>query len=224
MRKIHVVHDYDGLYSRFWGRLGEIVPEDFFRAHPEEVSLCAFTGGSDISPEIYGHRNLASHNDPRRDAHEQGVFRFAQQHQIPMTGICRGSQFLCGMTGGTMIQDLPSHGGSRHIMISHDGEEILVTSSHHQMSIPNQRSVVCGWAKERVLAKRCTYDGELPKWLYDPQDAEKIRVVEAWADPDRRIFAVQHHPEWQTGADRAWPWTLDMIRHYCLLEKAAQEA
>ncbi len=114
---ILAVDDYDGLYAKFWTHLGGEITTDpaVLFADPGSIKLVCFTGGSDVSPELYGHRNLESGCNKARDEKEVLIFEMAKKHGIPMTGICRGSQFLNVMCGGTMVQHLlASHGGGRH--------------------------------------------------------------------------------------------------------------
>lgn len=230
--KILVVNNYDGQYSRFWGELGDIIsriPE--FMADPESFGLVCFTGGEDVSPELYGHKNFQSHNSMSRDKQELLVFQMAQKHGIPMTGICRGSQFLNVMCGGTMVQHLAkSHGGSPHLcqVLPENGSafrDFPVTSSHHQMSVLGAGGSLWAWAMELLNPEDLVYDGELPETVYDPlclaglTGEKKVLVTEAFAYPDQKIFAVQHHPEWQDTNKEAPQWTLQKIREICLGEK-----
>lgn len=216
MRRIYVEYDYDGLYSRFWQELGEIIKKQDFLARPEKCDLICFTGGADVSPELYGHRNLGSHNNRDRDEREIEIFRLGQEYEIPMTGICRGSQFLNVMAGGTMVQHLrDSHGGGVHVCDCLDGSSLKVTSSHHQMSVLGEGGVLLGWAERRLSPQALVYDGDLPKNVLDPADPNQVRVTEAFSYPEKRIFGIQHHPEWQKPTDEAWGWTLRQTRKIC---------
>lgn len=221
-RLIYVEDDYDSQYGRFWSALGEVVRDrDLFFSRPQDFDLVCFTGGEDVSPELYGHKNLSSGNSPRRDAKEQETYDLAAQWKLPMTGICRGSQFLNVQAGGTMIQDLPSHGGGRHIMIADDGSEMEVTSSHHQMSVLGPKGILLGWAQQTADPARCTYDGNLLTDATKYMDDEgRLRITEAFSYPDLNIFAVQHHPEWQDINTEAPQWTLRMIQEHCFNERA----
>ena len=213
---ILIVNDYDGMYSNFWSHLGGEITTDasILFDDPSSIKLVAFTGGEDVSPKLYGHKNLESGNSERRDAKEVPIFEQAKKHGIPMTGICRGSQFLNVMCGGSMVQHLKaSHGGARHLCQTIEGRTFNVTSSHHQMSVPGPGCEVLAWAKTRLKAEHCVYDGELPDSVLD--DEGLIRVTEAICYPEHRVFAVQHHPEWQKVEEDAPQWTLDKIAEFC---------
>ncbi len=226
-RLIYVECDYDGLYGKFWGQLGEVRPgRELFLNHPEEYALVCFTGGSDVSPELYGHQNLGSHNDEARDAREMEIFQTAHKAGIPMTGICRGSQFLNVMMGGTMVQNLKeSHGGGAHQCVAPglDGDfSFEVTSSHHQMSVLGKDGVLLAVAQDTIETSDLVYDGDPRELLIAAGNlippGNYVSVTEAFAYPAAKIFAVQHHPEWQDVNSPAAQWTLNRIREICFGE------
>jgi gamma-glutamyl-gamma-aminobutyrate hydrolase PuuD len=240
MRLIYVENDYDGRYGEFWAHLGEVIRDrSVFLARPQDFDLICFTGGEDVSPELYNHRNLNSHNSRRRDAREMEVHQIASELDMPMTGICRGSQFLNVMSGGTMVQDLrASHGGSPHLALTchaeDDVKDMKVTSSHHQMSLLGEGGEMLAHSEISIPWSACVYDGEgMPMqgiaidgetWCGDDRPpGPRIHMTEAFAYPERRIFAVQHHPEWQNVEEEAPQWTLQMIRKYCFQEEEATQ-
>ncbi len=216
---ILVINDYDGRYGKFWSNLGGEVTGDpaiLFR-DPGSIKLVCFTGGEDVSPSLYGHKDLKSGYSTARDAREVLIFEQAKKHKVPMTGICRGSQFLNVMCGGTMIQHLKaSHGGSPHQCQTIDGKEFQVTSSHHQMIVPGEGGEVLAWGQVRLKPEQCLYDGELPESIQEEgKDGKLVRVTEAVYYPKFRVFAVQHHPEWQHIEEEAPQWTLNKIAEFC---------
>ncbi len=225
-KKILIVDDYDGLYGRFWGQLGEVSHDiTQFMIEPGQFDLICFTGGEDVSPDLYGHKNLGSGNNYARDKKEVVVFEMAQKHEIPMTGICRGSQFLNVMCGGTMVQHLAkSHGGNRHMCNTTDGQQLFeVTSSHHQMSVLGKDGIFLGSSQKDVDVSDCVYDGDLRELdeghvCWDNGGRQELYVTEAFAYPSQRVFAVQHHPEWQDVNEEAPQWTLRKIREICFGE------
>ena len=227
---ILVIDDYDGMYGKFWVRLGGEITEEveiLFR-DPASIKLVCFTGGSDVSPELYGHENLGSSCSKARDEREVLIFQQAQKHRIPMTGICRGSQFLNVMCGGTMVQDLKAnHGGSPHECQTMDCKKFEVTSSHHQMSVLGDGGVLLGNSTESIPVDAAVYDGDLRdldekhvRW--DCNGHYDLYVTEAFAYPEQRIFAVQHHPEWQSIEEEAPQWTLNKTAEFCWGEECRE--
>ncbi|KAA9005250.1 gamma-glutamyl-gamma-aminobutyrate hydrolase family protein [Histidinibacterium aquaticum] len=63
-------------------------------------------GGDDISPVLYGGDLVTSARlDPDRDALEHRLVCGALDRNLPLLGICRGSQMLNVALGGTLDQD-----------------------------------------------------------------------------------------------------------------------
>jgi anthranilate/para-aminobenzoate synthase component II len=225
-RLIYVENDFGGQYGAFWAELGKVTGDrELFFANPQGFDLVCFTGGEDVDPRVYGHKNLGSGCSPRRDDIERQVFNLAAENKIPMTGICRGSQFLNVMNGGTMVQHLEvSHGGGHHQCVTFDDKEFEVTSSHHQMSVLGEGGIYLAWSQDEIPAEACVYDGDLLQkdigWT--DVDRQKLHVTESFVYSKTRTFAVQHHPEWQDINCDAAQWTLAMIRRYCFVENEAE--
>jgi len=170
--------------------LGELVyrPYDFF-SDPNSFKLILFTGGEDVSPELYGDTSprYFCGNNKERDIEEKYVFDLAKACGIKMTGICRGVQFLNVMSGGRMMHDITNHGGRYHTMITSVGLSIRVNSYHHQMILPAEDAEVIGWSDER-LSKH--YIGNM-----DAPVVYKGKENEAAIFPKTKAFGVQYHPE-----------------------------
>lgn len=209
---IFVCTDYDGMYSPFWSALGVCFGGIArFLRDPESFDLVCYTGGSDIGPELYGHKNLDSGANPSRDKKERMIFEVAAKLNIPQTGICRGAQLISSLSGGTMVQHMrANHGGHRHPTQALDLEgDFLASSAHHQMIVPGPGAEVYAWATQRITAEDCVYDGELPDSVFDD---EGVRVTEAIYIPQTRCFGVQYHPEWMDKDCDAAQWYLGKIR------------
>lgn len=102
----------------------------------KQADLVVFTGGEDVTPSYYGDsQHPTTHNNPQRDAYEKSMFDKALALEIPMVGICRGSQFLCVMADGELVQhqENPLH---VHEIQTHNAETYLTTSTHHQAQYP----------------------------------------------------------------------------------------
>jgi putative glutamine amidotransferase len=222
---ILVVNDYDGLYTPFWAQLGGDITSDtsiLLRA-THDVGLICFTGGADVSPELYGHKDLGSYTNPKRDEEERSIFALATQERIPMTGICRGAQLLNALCGGTLVQDLPGHQACKHLIYAQQSGtpeylELLCAGDHHQMIVPGALGTVAAYAVDPMGVDDCTYDGELRDSNVHLADdhGEQLYVTEAIAYPHRKVFAVQFHPEWVDFAEPSGQWTLEMTRKICL--------
>lgn len=102
----------------------------------EEADVVLFTGGEDVDPSLYGEpKGEHTGSNLQRDEREKEIFLKAQKLGKKFLGICRGSQFLCVMAGGKLIQhqDNPLH---THEVNIKDGRVINITSTHHQAAHP----------------------------------------------------------------------------------------
>lgn len=148
-------------------------------------------GGGDVDPVHYGREVCGSNPpNPLRDAAELRLAREFIEKGRPVFGICRGSQVLNIVLGGTLIQDMPGHkqmeGGAnlwmRHLATAVEGSlmerllgrEVVVNSSHHQaVETPGKGLRVTMYAE----------DG----------------TVEALEHESLPVIATQWHPERLTG-------------------------
>lgn len=165
------------------GRLSEELTDD---------SLLAFGGGNDISPTLYGEfpseRTLATTKILGRDLFEASAFNVARERQLPMLGICRGSQLLCALSGGKLIQHLNGHGRDHHI-ITDKNEKYWATSTHHQAMWPfDIKHKMIAWAdtpKSNVYV------------LNDDTILSKVPVEpEIVYFPTSKSLGIQGHPEY----------------------------
>lgn len=139
-----------------------------------QVDLVVFTGGSDVSPYVYGEEpNGARGCDSIRDDLEVTLYHAAKFHKIPCVGICRGGQLLNVLNGGKMIQDLAATISGDVEMDVFDGRNLIVRVDHHQGIL----------AREDVFV-----DGQA--WLSD------VVVDYAVWYPETKDLCFQPHPEW----------------------------
>ena len=158
-------------------------------------------GGGDIHCAQYGQEDRGSHPpDLERDRAELALFRAFFAAGKPILGICRGLQLINVALGGTLIQDLPRALRDLHTSPQGDrvhtvrarpgsllhrlyGPDFSVNSAHHQaIDRLGEGLTVSAWAEQ-----------DIPEALQ-------------WED--RRIFAVQFHPERMSFARRR-PDTVD---------------
>lgn len=139
-----------------------------------------FTGGQDVSPELYGEAKGAHCGPclPQRDEMEKKLLELALGADKPLLGICRGIQLLNAAMGGTLYQHLPTEHPSdvRHFQSPpydvpvhkvrvgigsplHWGlgvEELNVTSYHHQGIRDLAPSLTpMAWAEDGLVEAVC---------------------------------------------------------------------
>lgn len=102
----------------------------------EEAKVVIFTGGEDVTPSLYGCKKYRNtYNNKARDEEEIAVFKKIKPDQLAL-GICRGSQFLCVMNGGLLVQDCENHAIGQTHEITNGDMIYQITSTHHQMQYP----------------------------------------------------------------------------------------
>ena len=108
------------------------------------ADLICFSGGADVSPQIYGREDpfKLCKVSPSRDKDCVDIFISAVERNIPCVGICRGAQFLNVMNGGEMWMDVDAHIGNHEMIDELTGEVYEVTSTHHQMMKPADYAMV----------------------------------------------------------------------------------
>lgn len=176
-----------------------------FMRRPKDFGLVMFTGGEDISPELYGDtspRNLCYSNSSR-DKHETAVFECALKHGIRMTGICRGLQFLNVMAGGKMVHHLDRHESCFHEMRTFRGENISINSYHHQMVLPPENAYVIGWSPGRRANE---YFGDKDLEIKAPE-----KEIEAVLYPNIGAAGVQYHPEMMDYHSDGYRWYEELV-------------
>lgn len=180
MKKVFVVGGCNSTTMMFieagWANVSDPVVADF---------LC-FTGGADVSPELYGETNEGlSFTSPKRDEAELALFK--AYPELPKIGICRGGQFLNVMSGGKMIQDLPKqHSGYRNIRIA-GNKTVTLHEDHHQGMLLAPGSQIIGVDQD---------DGNIEILYY----------------PHTKSLCFQAHPEW--GHDPTREYFFQLIKEY----------
>ncbi len=86
------------------------MPEEDLKAIFARINGLLLIGGADYDPKHYDEEPTEKLNllSPVRDAFDLRLVRFATQLDIPILGICGGSQLLNIGLGGSLIQDIPT--------------------------------------------------------------------------------------------------------------------
>jgi len=175
-----------------------------------DADFICFTGGADVDPALYGEKAIpGTHYDRNRDNREAVIYSDALALGKPMTGICRGSQFLTVMNGGKLWQDVNNHAvhQGHSVMNLKNGEVIEnMTSTHHQQMIPAKGAEVLAMASLTTYKKR---DGD--EMHREKPDLDDVEVV--WY-PKTQSLCFQPHPEFAEGECRDY--FLNLVDEYIL--------
>lgn len=145
-------------------------------------------GGGDIEPHRYGQENEGSKNfEPLRDEMEFRLVKDFMDAGLPILGICRGLQVLNVALGGTLVQDLPT-------APTHAWEESTGDKQHMVKAVPGSFPAALYGESFSINSAHHQGAGRIAPLLQPVAQAED-GVIEALACPEKKIYAVQWHPE-----------------------------
>lgn len=165
-------------------------------SNPSDIGLVVFCGGTDITPALYGEtpwtgkKDFAYRYDLERDMKEVLAFKIARTMGIPISGICRGAQFLYAMFGGKLRQDIRGHTGTQHYTTTRTHGSILTTSDHHQN--PDIR-----YKPDNI---------DITAWAPIGPSETSVEAFEG-----DKVVAFQFHPEWSSKDSPEWAYAQDRI-------------
>lgn len=171
------------------------------------TGLVIFTGGPDVPPEIYGEINIKSYCDIVRTNEEVKIYTEAIKNDIPVLGICYGSQLVTALQPkGKVIQNVTGHIGN-HNILSDNGDMYEITSTHHQMmypfNIPNHKIIAV--SSENLSSE---YICELGDYENIPNEPEIVYY------PDTNTLAIQGHPEFDNCPEKTREYCRNLIKKY----------
>ena len=157
-----------------------------------------FTGGQDVTPELYGAEDtLSIASSPERDKVETILLSKALQYDKVILGICRGLQFINVYLGGTLWQDLPSQHPSE---IVHRQSKPYHAPTHKVMLNGELRTLL---GKDTIEVN--TLHHQAIKDLGDnltPMAIAPDGIIEAARMEDKRfVWGIQWHPEYMFKTD-----------------------
>ena len=158
-----------------------------------------FTGGQDVSPELYGEEKSEYCGElcVKRDKMESVLFNSAViELDKPAFGICRGIQLFNALLGGTLYQDLDAqYQGVPHV--NHNQAPPYGKPSH-TVNINPDSPLHSLLKTDSVAVNSYHHQGikELSPELECMATAED-NLIEAVCMPGRKfVWAVQWHPEY----------------------------
>lgn len=157
----------------------------------EDAKLCdglLLPGGGDIDPQRYGAENLGSANiDTETDAQELALVRLFSETGRPILGICRGLQVLNVAFDGTLIQDIET--ASAHKWTENTGDQVhsITAEEGSFLYALYGKSFPVNSAHHQAISRL----GEGLSLSAKAADG----VIEAVEWKEKRIYAVQFHPE-----------------------------
>jgi gamma-glutamyl-gamma-aminobutyrate hydrolase PuuD len=191
---VFIVGGGNGEYIRLFANMGWVVTSEY-----KEADAFLFTGGEDVSPELYGEKmHPNTYSSLYRDVIEKKMFNWAADHHLPMVGICRGGQFLNVMSGGKMYQHVTKHAGDYHNITDVDtGLVVYASSTHHQMMRPGNGGRLVAWAQQGGIREHCHEIGSENKAIISRIAGVEDQDVEVVFYPVTNSLCFQPHPEFR---------------------------
>ena len=158
-----------------------------------------FTGGQDVTPELYGMKDATGTiiPSPERDKLEMLLLEKVLQADKAVLGICRGLQFINAFLGGTLWQDLPSQHPSD--IVHRQGKPYGVPT--HKVKLEGDLKTLLG----KDVLEVNTLHHQAVKDLADgltPMAVAPDGLIEAARMSGKRfVWAVQWHPEYMFKTD-----------------------
>lgn len=175
----------------------------------DDADLVVFTGGPDVDPFYYGEVPLEGYHwgDEGRDAADIGAYLHCLDAGIPMTGICRGAQFLAVMNGAKLWQHIDGHNGGHAMWDVKCSQRLMnVSSVHHQ-------AVMQGAEGMELIA---IDPRPVDRWTASKKGEpihSKGSIVEAFFFRETCCIGVQGHPEY-ADYNRYSQWYLELLDEY----------
>ena len=162
-----------------------------------------FTGGHDVSPELYGENRI---DDTvccceARDEMEKTVLKLSVEQDKAVLGICRGIQFINAALGGSLYQDIPKQHPSDIEHHQSPPYDVPV----HEVKIVEETPLAELLGTEELQVN--SYHHQAVKELASELKQMAVStdgLVEAVYRPGSRfLWAVQWHPEFSYKSDPA---------------------
>lgn len=133
-RRSYVNHDYI-LSVIQAGGVPFIIPfnEDLsvIEEQVNNIDGLILSGGHDVTPCNYGKEPSQKLGGifPERDTFDIGLLKAAEERELPILGVCRGTQIMNAYHGGTICQDLSEF--KEGLAIKHDQGQTPTMESHN---------------------------------------------------------------------------------------------
>lgn len=193
--------------------------EDDCRQALSKIDGLLMIGGDDYPPESYGDKLEAKTivMDPERAKFDLSIVRLATQAGLPYLGVCAGSQVLNIASGGTLVQDIPSHFPQSKVNhASKNGWQTGFNRHNVRAEAGSKLASIIGEAPLTVVTSHHQCVGKAGAGLKVAARSEDglVEAVEAADKPF--VIGVQWHPERDYAANKAlFAHFIDAARHFC---------
>lgn len=168
--------------------------DDVIDAQLDQIDALILSGGQDVDPIHYGEEPLKALGAifPDRDYFDMKLIEGALERKLPIMGICRGYQVMNVYFGGTLYQDLSYQ---ENAVIKHDQVDQPSLPTHTAILEKNQFLYKI-FEEEKIRVN--SFHHQTVKKLGEGLEVAAVApdgVLEAYACPSKKIYAMQFHPE-----------------------------
>jgi putative glutamine amidotransferase len=161
-------------------------------------------GGEDIDPREYGEEPLPTHQalSPARYAFDRALAQHILSGSIPTLGICYGCQLLAVVSGGSLVQDIPSQIGTA---VPHSGRYPSLPMHPVEIARGSKLAAIVGADSIEVNSAHHQAPRRLGPGLVECARASD-GVIEAFEGTGERfLLGLEWHPEllYPRGPERA---------------------
>jgi len=178
------------------------------------VSIVLFTGGEDISPNLYyqpeewhGIEAEIDYN-AERDVSDYLTMAYCLDSDIPLMGFCRGNQMLAVVSGGEMIQDIPTWFADQGIAYDYTHRNQKAAPDAYRDYAPHEVQVAEGSLLYEMVGT--TALSGCPSWHHQAvknvdntrlivtgyTETNGVQMIEALERTDKTFaVGIQFHPE-----------------------------
>ena len=165
--------------------------------YEERMDGLLLVEGDDVDPKRFHGRKAnfryVEKTHPLKDEIEIRLLRRATKRKIPILGICRGSQLLNVVNGGTLFGDVQKEKGSH---LPHIDYENYDTYRHRAAIVPG--TPLAGWYRRKSIRVN-SYHHQGVRALaprFQPMAHADDGLIEAYYDPQAPfVVGLQFHPE-----------------------------
>jgi gamma-glutamyl-gamma-aminobutyrate hydrolase PuuD len=153
--------------------------------------------GDDVEPKRFAGRKAnfeyVEKTHPLKDEIETRLLRHAMRREVPILGICRGSQLLNVVSGGTLYGDVQKEKGSQRQHIDYENYDTY----RHPASVV-RGTPLARWYRRKTLRVNSYHHQGIRELAprFQPMAHADDGLIEAYYDPNAAfVVGLQFHPE-----------------------------
>lgn len=165
--------------------------------YAERMAGLLLVEGDDVEPKRFAARKAnfqyLEKTHPLKDEIEIRLLRHALDRKLPILGICRGSQLLNVVNGGTLYGDVQKEKGSPRAHIDYDHYD---TYRHPVSLVPG--TPLARWYRHKALQVNSYHHQGIRNLAprFRPMAHADDGLIEAFYDPEAAfVVGLQFHPE-----------------------------